>query len=180
MSFCPSRSESPAQSGSCFPAPTWPGPATVGILPRNFCGMAPQWRKSVRARSPTGFKHTPHWQLPSRQASPRSTISPTGVSRTLVPDHHSFPGVDHIPVPAVHIARYWISSDQPCDKNGKEVSTCEHRFTPCPGRPHEKHTLAHSITERPLSAPPANSPADDDPLPRRYFHIRQLALLSSS
>ena len=30
------------------------------------------------------------------------------------------------------------------------MSTCEHRFTPCPWRPHEKHTLTHSFTEWPL------------------------------
>ena len=51
----------------------------------------------------------------------------------------------------------------PGGRNGKEVSTCEHRFTPCPWHSHEKHTLTHSFTEWPLSAPDRGDTADNGP-----------------
>ena len=48
---------------------------------------------------------------------------------------------------------------------GRQRFTCEHRFTPCPGHPHEKHTLTHSLVECPLSVPSVAGTSDDDPIP---------------
>ena len=118
-----------------------------------FRGMAPQWRKSLRARSPTGAIIKPHRQLPRRPTSPSTTLSPARVSRSLVPDDREadtpartiprFPEKTLLELPPGHTARYWpsrTSTDHPCGKNDKEVSTREHLFNTCPVRPHEKHT----------------------------------------
>ena len=96
--------------------------------------------------------HMPHRWPPYRLApGDRGSRLPSArVNHSLVtddtegwpsrPDHPSFPGGDRAMDPPGHTARYWqsrISTDQPRGSNGKEVSTREHLFTPCPGRPHK-------------------------------------------
>ena len=89
----------------------------------------------------------------ARSPPPGSVVPWSPVSRslmTLQPGPSLFPGGDRALAPPGLIARYWpsrTSTDQPCGKNGNEVSTREHLFTPCPGRPHEKHTITCSASD---------------------------------
>ena len=89
--------------------------------------------------SPIGFCKATEDVFPTSITPPPPS---TGVSRSLVTDdpggwpsrldHPSFPGGNRALGPPGHTARSWISTDQPCGRNGKEVSTREHLFTPCP------------------------------------------------
>ena len=75
----PSRLESVAQLDSFFPTPTGPGPTLFGYPAHVF----------LRDGSPMVEKFAcskPNWQLPRRLASPRNTLSPAGVSHSLIPD----------------------------------------------------------------------------------------------
>ena len=84
----PSRSESPAQPDPSVPAPTEPGPASLGYPIRVFLRDGSPMAEKLACLKINRAMLMPHLQLPHRLASPnrRNTLPSAGVSHSLVPD----------------------------------------------------------------------------------------------